>query len=92
MKLIKIGAVWCSGCLIMNNVIGKIRKKYQLDLVEYDIDMDEEEAKKYHPGDILPVFIVEKEEKEITRFCGEFSYEDFLKKLKDAGVVDEEIN
>ena len=91
MKLIKIGAVWCSGCLIMNNIIGKTRKNYKFDLVEYDLDLEEDEAKKYEPGDILPVFIVEDEnKKEITRFHGELSYEEFVKKLKDVGVINEE--
>ena len=44
MKLIKIGAIWCSGCLVMNNVISKTLKNYPIDMIEYDIDMDEDEA------------------------------------------------
>ena len=42
MKLIKIGAIWCSGCLVMNNVISKTLKNYPIDMIEYDIDMDED--------------------------------------------------
>ncbi len=92
MKLIKIGAIWCSGCLVMNNVISKMLKNYEIDYTEYDLDMDEEEAKKYNPGDILPVFIVFDGDIEVTRFSGEYKYDDFIAKLKDAGVINEENN
>lgn len=90
MKLIKIGAIWCSGCLIMNNVISKTRKSYSFDFEEYDLDMDEEISKSYHPGDVLPVFIVLDNGVEKERFVGEYSYDDFVSKLKDAGVIHEE--
>ena len=90
MKLIKIGAIWCSGCLVMNNVISKTLKNYPIDMIEYDIDMDEDEAKKYNPGDVLPVFIVMDEDREITRFVGEYSYDAFVRKLEEVGVIHEE--
>ena len=92
MKILKIGAIWCSGCLIMNKTIEKIRKNYSIDHSELDIDMDEEEAKKYNPGDKLPVFIVLDNDKEITRFVGEYSYDEFKNKLIEVGVLDEENN
>ena len=90
MRLLKIGAIWCSGCLVMNNVISKVRKNYDFDYSELDIDMDEEEVLPYNPGDVLPVFIVFDVDSEITRFVGEYSYDEFLKKLKDVGVIREE--
>lgn len=90
MKLIKIGAIWCSGCLVMNNVISKTLKNYSIDYTEYDIDMDEDEAKMYNPGDVLPEYIVFDGEKEIDRFAGEYSYEKFVSKLKEDGVINEE--
>lgn len=89
MKLIKIGAIWCGGCLIMNNVLSKTRKNYDFDYQEYDLDMDEEEAKSYNPGNVLPVFIVMDGDKEVTRFEGEYSYDQFVEKLKDVGVIRE---
>ena len=92
MKLLKIGAVWCSGCLIMNNIIQKARKNYTIDYEELDLDMDEEEAKKYNPGTTLPVFIVLDNGKEKGRFCGEYKYDEFLKILKNEGVISEEEN
>lgn len=88
MKLIKIGAIWCSGCLIMNKVISKTLKNYSFDYVEYDLDMDPE-ASSYEVGDVLPVFIVMEQDREITRFSGEYSYEEFVHRLKEAGVIHE---
>ena len=92
MKVVKIGAIWCSGCLVMNNVISKTLKKYPIEFIEYDLDMDEEDTLPYHPGDVLPVFIVLDGDREITRFVGEYSYEQFVQKLKDVGVIHEENN
>lgn len=58
MKVIKISALWCPSCLIMNKVVRKIMEDYpQIDLLELDIDMDMEEVKKYEVGKILPVVI-----------------------------------
>ena len=92
MKLLKIGAIWCGGCLIMNNVIQKCLKNYTIDYEELDLDMDEEEAKKYNPGDKLPVFIVLDNDNEIARFCGEYNYQEFIDKLKELDVIHEEDN
>ena len=88
--MIKIGAIWCSGCLVMNNVISKVKKNYSFEMIEYDIDMDEEEVKPFEPGDVLPVFIVFNGDQEVTRFVGEYSYDDFILKLKEVGVIHEE--
>ena len=74
----------------MNKTISKIRKEYDIDYSELDLDMDEEEAKKYNPGDKLPVFIVLDNDKEVTRFTGEYSYDEFKDKLIEAGVLNEE--
>ena len=74
MKVVKINAIWCSGCLVMNNVWNKILEKYNIETVELDYDMDEEEVLKYNPGDILPVFIFFKDGEEVERVVGEISY------------------
>lgn len=89
MRLVKIGAVWCGGCLVMNKVWNKITKNHSFDYIELDLDMDEEEVNSYNPGDKLPVFIVLDDDKEVDRFVGEYSYDDFENKLKDVGVIDE---
>ena len=91
MKIVKISAIWCGACLIMNKVWNKLKDK-NIELIELDYDMDEEEVKKYNPGDILPVFIVFDGEKEVLRLTGEFSYDEFISKLKEVGVLIEENN
>ena len=40
MKIIKIGAIWCPGCLIMKKVWNNILKDYNLNIIELDYDMD----------------------------------------------------
>ena len=89
MKIVKISAIWCGACLIMNKVWNKLKDK-NIELIELDYDMDEEEVKKYNPGDILPVFIVYDNDKEVLRLTGEFSYDEFISKLKEVGVLIEE--
>lgn len=74
----------------MNKTISKIRKEYDIEYSELDLDMDEEEAKKYNPGDKLPVFIILDNDKEVTRFTGEYSYDEFKDKLIEVGVLNEE--
>lgn len=92
MKIIKIGAVWCSGCLIMNKVWNELIKKYNFSYQELDLDMDEEEVKKYNPGDKLPIFIIYDGDNEIDRFTGEYTFDELEKKFKDVGVFNEEVN
>ena len=87
MKIVKISAIWCGACLIMNKVWNKLKENYKFEDIELDYDMDEEEVKKYNPGDKLPVFIVYDKDKEITRVTGEFNEEEFIKKLNEVGVV-----
>lgn len=92
MRVVKIGAIWCGGCLVMNKVWNKLLKNYSFDYTEFDLDMDEDETKKYNPGDKLPVFIILDGDKEIDRYTGEFSYEELENKFKNVGVLDEENN
>ena len=91
MKIVKISAIWCGACLIMNKVWNKLKDK-DIELIELDYDMDEEEVKKYNPGEVLPVFIVYSDDKELLRLTGEFSYDEFISKLREVGVMLEEDN
>ena len=83
MRVVKIGAVWCNGCLVMNNVWNKVLKVKDIDCKSLDIDMDEEEVKDYNVGDTLPVFIFYKDNKEIKRVIGEKSYDEMIATMKD---------
>ena len=85
MKVIKITAVWCSACLIMNKRWKEIEKEYDFETVSYDLDFDEDEVKQYEVGDKLPVFIFMKDDQEIGRLRGEKTLEEikeFIEELK----------
>ena len=72
MQIIKIGAVWCPGCLVMNKVWNNILMNNDLDIMELDYDMDSDEVSKYDVGQVLPVVIfVDKDGNELERLVGE---------------------
>ena len=84
MKVIKITAVWCSACLIMNKRWKEIENKYNIETTGYDLDFDEDEVKEYNVGDRLPVFIfLDKDSNEIGRLRGEKSIEEIEKYIEE---------
>lgn len=86
MKLIKVSSVWCPSCLIMQPRYAEIEKTYNLDIIEYDYDMDSDIVKNYNIGDILPVVIVMDNDQELVRIVGEKSKKELEKIFKDLGV------
>lgn len=89
MKVIKITALWCSGCLIMNKVWNKVLDNVNIETVNLDYDMDEEEVSKYNPGNVLPVFIFMNDNKEVKRVVGEKSFEEMLAIINEVGENNE---
>ena len=85
MRVVKINALWCSACLVMNKVWKKIEDKYNFEVLQLDYDMDEEEVEKYNVGEVLPVFIFCDGDKEILRVIGEKSEKEFLELIKRLG-------
>lgn len=85
MKVVKINALWCSACLVMNKVWKKIEDKYNFEVLQLDYDMDEEEVEKYNVGEVLPVFIFFDGDKEVLRVTGEKSEKEFLELIKRLG-------
>lgn len=82
MKVLKFGAVWCSGCLVMRPRWEKIEKENPWLETEYhDYDQDKEIAEKYDiQGGRLPTFVfLDKKGKEFLRKSGEFSQEELEK-------------
>lgn len=73
MKIIKIGAIWCPGCLVMKKVWKNIINDYHnLEIIDLDYDMDSSEVTKYNPGKVLPVVIfMDKDNNELERLIGE---------------------
>lgn len=72
MKIIKIGAIWCPGCLVMKKIWNNITKDNELDILELDYDMDNNEVSKYNVGNVLPVVIfLDNDNNELERLIGE---------------------
>lgn len=82
MKIIKISAMWCPSCILMNNIFTKLKKEYSsVEFLEYDYDIDEEIVQKYNPGKVLPVIIFVTD-KEVERIKGEHSYQEISEIMK----------
>ncbi len=80
MKIVKISSLGCPSCIIMNNIINKIKNDYIFEIEELDYDFDEIEG--FNPGKILPVLIFFKNNKEIARLCGEHKKEEIINILE----------
>lgn len=82
MKILKFGAIWCNGCLVMRPRMAEIEKENPwLKTEYYDFDQDKEMTKKFNiESGVLPVFIfLDKENKEILRLSGEVEKKELLK-------------
>ncbi len=86
MKVVKINAVWCSGCLIMNKTWKKILEKYDIETENLDYDLDYEKVEKYKVGEILPVLIFYKGDVEVKRIVGEASVDELSKVIEGVGI------
>ncbi len=77
MNIVKIGAMWCPGCIVMHKIWTQIEKEYpSVEITTYDLDMDSEEVDKYEVGSTLPVIIFYKDNTEYKRLIGEKKYSD----------------
>jgi len=81
-KVLKIGAEWCSGCLVMRSRWTEIEKENPwLKTEYYDFDRDKKVIEKYQiASGRLPVFIfLDKSGKEFLRFHGEPSKKELIR-------------
>lgn len=81
MKVLKFGAVWCSGCLVMRPRWQEIEKENSwLKTKYYDYDQDRAMAARYQiVSKKLPVFIfLDKNDQEFLRLDGEVSKKNLL--------------
>jgi thiol-disulfide isomerase/thioredoxin len=85
MKVLKFGAVWCSGCLFMRPRWQEIEKENPwLKNEYYDFDKDKEAVKKWKIDKNLPTFVfLDKNGKEFLRLHGEVSKKDLLKIIEE---------
>lgn len=86
MKVIKINAIWCSACLVMNKVWQEIEKETNIEIKNLDYDMDASEVNKYEPGNILPVMIfIDDNGKELKRLVGELKKQQIIEVIEELG-------
>lgn len=91
MKLVKISAMWCMSCIIMNNLLDDVLSKYNVlfDIEDIDYDMDSDLVSLYDVGSVLPVYILMDSSLEVARLVGEVSESSLISFLKDNGGIDE---
>jgi thiol-disulfide isomerase/thioredoxin len=85
MKVLKFGAVWCPGCLVMSPRWKEIEKDNSwLKTKYFDFDKDKKAVKKYNVDKNLPTLIfLDKEGKEFMRIHGEISKKKLEKIIKE---------
>ncbi len=90
MKVVKISALWCSSCVVVNNYWHQLSNEYpNIEFIDYDLDFDEEEVKEFSVGNKLPEIIIFKDDKEIKRIIGEVKKEELIREMK---ILNEEDN
>ncbi len=85
MKVLKFGAVWCSGCLVMRPKWEEIEKEIPNLITEYyDFDKDKETVDMFNIDSKLPVCVfLDKDNKEILRFTGEAEKGQLLRAISE---------
>jgi thiol-disulfide isomerase/thioredoxin len=85
MKVLKFGAVWCSGCLVMRPRWQDIEKENPwLKTEYYDFDKDKEMVEKYKIDKNLPTFVfLDKDGKEFLRLHEEVEKKDLIKVIEE---------
>ncbi len=84
MKLVRISAIWCTSCILTYKDYQKIKEEYKNYTYE-ELDYDMDDITKYDVKDILPVIIIYKDDKEVTRITGEKRYNEIKKILEEVG-------
>ena len=85
MKVLKFGAVWCSGCLVMKPRWKEIETENPwLKTEMYDFDKDKDVVNKWKIDKNLPAFVfLDKKGKEFLRLHGEPSKKELLKIINE---------
>jgi thiol-disulfide isomerase/thioredoxin len=80
MKVLKFGAVWCPGCIIMKPRFAEIEKELPWLLTEYfDVDEHRDLVEKYKLEDFPAFLFLDKEGREFQRFYGEIEKDKLIK-------------
>jgi len=80
MKILKFGAIWCPGCLVMRPMWKKIEEENPwLETEYFDFDKDKKAVSDYQIDTKLPVFIfLGKNGDELERIQGERSRKEIM--------------
>ena len=84
MKIIKINAMWCPGCLISKSIWNDIEKEFpNNEYINLDYDLDDDIVEKYNVGEILPVVIIEENGNELKRIIGEKTKKEIIESMSE---------
>lgn len=86
MKIIKVGAVWCPGCIVMRPIWKRIEvENLWLNTEYFDFDERKDVVELYNiKQGVLPVFIfLDEQGNELLRLTGEVSRERILQAIHD---------
>lgn len=84
MKLLKIGAVWCKECLVMNPMWDEIEKEIpELKSEYFESDENPDLLDKYQVKEIPTFIFLDKDEKEILHLEGLQNKEELVKIVKE---------
>lgn len=85
MKILKFGAEWCPGCIIMKPRFKEIESENPwLKTEYYDFDEEKDMVDKHHIDDVLPTFVfLDKDEKELFRLSGEVEKDKLLNLISE---------
>ncbi len=82
MKIVRISAIWCTSCILTTKDFNQIKDKYN-DIEYVELDYDTDDIDKYNPGDTLPIIIIYKDNKEVTRIIGEKRFKEIDKVIEE---------
>lgn len=85
MKVLKFGAVWCAGCLVMKPRWKEIEAENPwLKTEYYDYDIDKKMVEKYSINKILPTFVfLDDQDNEFLRLSGEVKKNKLVQIIKE---------
>jgi len=84
MKVLKFGAVWCGGCLVMKPRFEEIEKELPwLETEYFDVDENPEYVKNYNITDYPCFIFLDKTGKEFKRMYGEIDKKELVSILEN---------
>ncbi len=84
MKVLKFGAVWCNGCIIMKPRWQEIEAEHDwLETEYYDVDQDKDMAEQYEIEDVPTFVFLDEDGQELERMTGEHDKQVLVNKITE---------